>query len=79
MGKGAYYQGDTYSALFHYLSKALEKFIKPIGLLAFIFQKIISCLGWVRFGAHTVRSSPRPFVIEHWAHSGWRTHFVKVR
>lgn len=42
--EGAYYQGDTYSALFHDLFKALEKFTKPIGLLAFTFPKIISCL-----------------------------------
>ena len=45
-GRGTYYQREIYSALFffYYPSKALEKFIKPIGLLTFIFQKIISRL-----------------------------------
>ena len=43
-GRGTYYQREICSALFYYPSKALEKFIKPIGLLTFIFQKIISRL-----------------------------------
>ena len=63
---------------FYYPSKALEKFIKPIGLLTFIFQKIISRLEWVRFEAHTVRSSPRPFFIECWALSGPRLQSLSL-
>ena len=43
-GRGTYYQREICSALFYYPSKALEKFIKLIGLLTFIFQKIISRL-----------------------------------
>ena len=79
-GRGTYYQREIYSALFffYYPSKALEKFIKPIGLLTFIFQKIISRLEWVRFEAHTVRSSPRPFFIECWALSGPRLQSLSL-
>lgn len=78
-GRGTYYQREICSALFfYYPSKALEKFIKPIGLLTFIFQKIISRLECVRFEAHTVRSSPRPFFIECLALSGPRLQSLSL-